>query len=87
MSSVVGDRMERTLSFLPTCGSTNRVPGLGGQEQMFPTCVMAGTGIGWGQSHLLILGGADESNFFKVDELRDKHPGFPRPGLGIPHHH
>ena len=43
-----------------------------------PTCVMAGTGIGWGQSHLLILGGADESNFFKVDELRDKHPGFPR---------
>lgn len=43
-----------------------------------PTCVMAGTGIGWGQSHLLVLGGADESNFFKVDELRDKHPGFPK---------
>ena len=43
-----------------------------------PTCVMAGTGIGWGQSHLLVLGGADESNFFKVDELRDMHPGFPK---------
>ncbi|MAI71913.1 MAG: sodium:solute symporter [Rhodopirellula sp.] len=43
-----------------------------------PTCVMAGTGIGWGQSHLLILGGADESNFFKADELRDDHPGFPQ---------
>jgi SSS family transporter len=43
-----------------------------------PTCVMAGTGIGWGQSHLLVLGGADESNFFKADELRDNHPGFPK---------
>ncbi len=43
-----------------------------------PTCVMAGTGIGWGQSHLLVLGGADEANFFKADELRDDHPGFPK---------
>lgn len=43
-----------------------------------PTCVMAGTGIGWGQSHLLVLGGADETNFFKADELRDNHPGFPK---------
>lgn len=43
-----------------------------------PRCVMAGTGIGWGQSHLLVLGGADGSLFFKSDELRDNHPGFPK---------
>ena len=43
-----------------------------------PRCVMAGTGIGWGQSHLLVLGGADGSLFFKADELRDNHPGFPK---------
>ena len=43
-----------------------------------PKCVMAGTGIRWGQSHLLILGGADGSLFSKADELRDDHPGFPK---------
>ena len=37
---------------------------------------MAGTGIASGQSHLLVLGGADGSLFFKADELRDTHPGF-----------
>jgi len=43
-----------------------------------PKCVMAGTGVGWGQSHLLVLGGADGSKFFQGDELRDDHPGFPK---------
>lgn len=41
-----------------------------------PKCVMAGTGIASGQSHLLVLGGADGSLFFKADELRETHPGF-----------
>ncbi len=46
-----------------------------------PRCVMAGTGIGSGQSHILVLGGADGSLFFQSDELKDEHPGFPRQAL------
>ncbi|MDH3583951.1 MAG: sodium/solute symporter, partial [Phycisphaerae bacterium] len=46
-----------------------------------PRCVMAGTGIGFGQSHIFVLGGADGSLFFKGNELRDEHPGFPREAL------
>ncbi|TWT64555.1 N-acetylneuraminate epimerase precursor [Rubinisphaera italica] len=46
-----------------------------------PRSVMAGTGIGFGQSHLFILGGDDGENFFKADELRDNHPGFLREAL------
>ena len=43
-----------------------------------PRCVMAGSGIATGQSHLLVLGGADGSLFHRTDELRDRHPGFPK---------
>ena len=46
-----------------------------------PRCVMAGTGIGFGQSHLFVLGGADGSLFFKADDLKDDHPGFPTEAL------
>lgn len=46
-----------------------------------PRCVMAGTGIGLGQSHVFVLGGADGSLFFRGDELKDDHPGFPREAL------
>lgn len=48
------------------------------QRADIPTCAMAGTGIDVGQSHLFILGGADGSNFFRADELKDDHPGFPK---------
>ncbi len=41
-----------------------------------PRCVMAGTGIGFGQSHIFVLGGATEELYFRSDELRDDHPGF-----------
>jgi solute:Na+ symporter, SSS family len=43
-----------------------------------PRPAVAGTGIGYGQSHILVLGGDDGALFFKTDELRDQHPGFPR---------
>ncbi|HIM28237.1 MAG TPA: hypothetical protein EYG57_01630 [Planctomycetes bacterium] len=43
-----------------------------------PRPVLAGTGIGFGRSHLLILGGDDGSRFFLADVLKDKHPGFPK---------
>ncbi len=46
-----------------------------------PRCVMAGTGIGQGQSHLFVLGGADGSLFFQGNELKDEHPGFPKTAL------
>lgn len=46
-----------------------------------PRCVMAGTAASIGQSHVLVLGGADGSNFFRSDELKDRHPGFPREAL------
>jgi SSS family solute:Na+ symporter len=46
-----------------------------------PRSIMAGLGIGCGQSHILILGGADGSFFFTGNELKDKHPGFPQEAL------
>ncbi|MEL6898807.1 MAG: sodium:solute symporter, partial [Planctomycetota bacterium] len=46
-----------------------------------PRCVMAGTGIRHGQSHLFVLGGATEERFFQTNELRDEHPGFIKQSL------
>ena len=46
-----------------------------------PRCVMAGTGINVGQSHIVVLGGADGSLYHKADELGDDHPGFPKEAL------
>ena len=52
-----------------------------GQRTELPTSMMAGTAIGLGQSHVVVLGGADGSLFGKADELRDTHPGFPKTSL------
>lgn len=46
-----------------------------------PRCVMAGTGIGIGQSHIFVLGGDSGEFFYRTDELRDQHPGFPKESL------
>ncbi|EMI18888.1 SSS sodium solute transporter [Rhodopirellula maiorica SM1] len=46
-----------------------------------PRGVMAGTAAAYGQSHLFVLGGADGTLFEKSDELKDKHPGFPKTAL------
>ncbi|MEM7315946.1 MAG: sodium:solute symporter, partial [Planctomycetota bacterium] len=43
-----------------------------------PRCMMAGTAMSFGQSHIFVLGGADGSLFDKADELKEDHPGFPR---------
>ena len=48
------------------------------QMQDAPRSVCAGTGIGFGQSHLFVLGGDDGALFDKADELKDEHPGFPK---------
>lgn len=46
-----------------------------------PRCVMAGTAMSVGQSHIVVLGGDDGSLFHNVDELKDNHPGFPKKAL------
>ena len=46
-----------------------------------PRSVMAGTGIASGQSHIFVLGGADGSRYFQGNELKDRHPGFPKEAL------
>lgn len=43
-----------------------------------PRCIMAGTGIALGQSHIFVLSGADETLFYQTDLLKDAHPGFPK---------
>ncbi|MEM1441339.1 MAG: sodium:solute symporter, partial [Verrucomicrobiota bacterium] len=43
-----------------------------------PAPLAAGTVAALGQSHLVVLGGADGTLFARSDELRDEHPGFPR---------
>ncbi len=48
------------------------------QRTDVPRAIAAGTGIEFGQSHLLVLGGDDGSQFLQTDELQDRHPGFPR---------
>lgn len=48
-----------------------------------PRSIMAGTAIGVGVRQIYVLGGADGSMFFKGDELKDEHPGFPREALAF----
>ena len=43
-----------------------------------PHCVMAGTAIKVGQSHIFVFGGADGTFFGRENELKDNHPGFPK---------
>ena len=52
-----------------------------------PRCVMAGTGIGFGQSHIFVLGGADGSLFSRADDLRDEAPGISPRGTDVSHDH
>jgi solute:Na+ symporter, SSS family len=43
-----------------------------------PQSFMAGTGLGYGQSHIFVLGGADGTLWGQADALKDNHPGFPK---------
>ncbi|QDV25605.1 sodium:solute symporter family transporter [Aureliella helgolandensis] len=51
------------------------------QRSDVPRCVMAGTGIDVGQSHIFVLSGATEELFSQTDALRDSHPGFIKQSL------
>jgi len=46
-----------------------------------PRCVMGGTSIQVGQSHIFVLGGDDGSLFDQADALKNEHPGFPKSAL------
>ena len=48
------------------------------QRSDVPRCVMAGTAIHVGQSHLWVLGGDHGELFDQTELLKDDHPGFPR---------
>jgi SSS family transporter len=69
------------IQFLKDCWQFTPQTGKWRRRADAPRSVMAGLGIDYGQSHLLVLGGADGSLFHRSDELRDKHPGFPKEAL------
>lgn len=48
------------------------------ERKKSPTPIMAGTAIGFSQSHIAVLGGADGSLWGQEDDLKDDHPGFPK---------
>ena len=60
-----------TWEYLPALGTWRQRAGA-------PRELMAGAGIGWGQSHIFILSGADGALFDQADALQDAHPGFPK---------
>ncbi|MEM7384253.1 MAG: sodium/solute symporter [Verrucomicrobiota bacterium] len=80
---VISGRMEEAgeLSFLADTWEYNPRKESWRQRAAAPRSLMAGTAIGFGQSHILALGGADGSLWDRVDELRDDHPGFPKEAL------
>ncbi len=48
------------------------------QRSNAPREMMAGTAIGFGQSHILFPGSASKENFHLANQLKDDHPGFPK---------
>ncbi len=80
---VMGGRRQESdnIQFLKDVWEYTPVTGAWRARVDAPRCFMAGEGIGIGQSHILILGGADGSLFDKADELKDDHPGFPKEAL------
>ncbi|MBM4035455.1 MAG: sodium/solute symporter, partial [Planctomycetes bacterium] len=47
-----------------------------------PRAVVAAPAIEWGQAHILVFGGDDGKNAARMQELKEKHPGFSRDILG-----
>ena len=43
-----------------------------------PKCLMAGVGVALSSNDLVVLGGADGTLFHRGDELKNRHPGFPK---------
>ena len=79
---VIGGRRQETaeanVEFLSDVWEYNSRTELWRQRASLPNPLMAGTAIGYGQSHVMVLGGADGSLWGKENELLDNHPGFPK---------
>lgn len=43
-----------------------------------PKAICAGVAAAVGDNHIAMFGGADDTLFFKADEIKDAHPGFPK---------
>ena len=71
----------RSFEFLQDVWEYNPTTSGWRQRADAPRCVMAGTGIGFGQSHIFVLSGATGELFFQADELKDDHPGFLKQSL------
>ncbi|WP_231615607.1 sodium:solute symporter family transporter [Novipirellula artificiosorum] len=72
---------QSSFEFLRDVWEFNPNTGQWRQRSDAPRCVMAGTSIKFGQSHVFVLGGATEERFFQSDELKDNHPGFVKESL------
>lgn len=76
-----GDAEEAGPEFLKDVWEFNPTTNAWRKRTDVPRCVMAGTAIKQGQSHVFVLGGATEELFFQTDELKDSHPGFVKKSL------
>lgn len=78
---VIGGRRETApeeVEFLSDVWEFNARTQVWRQRTSLETPLMAGTAIGYGQSHIFLLGGADGSMWGQADVLKDDHPGFPK---------
>lgn len=66
------------VQFLKDVWEYNPATGTWRARAGMPNSRMAGTAVGFGQSHLFVLGGADGSLWADAPGLADKHPGFPK---------
>jgi len=80
---VMGGRREEdgTIRFLADVWEFNTTTRQWRRRADSPRPAVAGTGIGFGQSHIFVLGGDDGALFAKAAELGDQHPGFIREAL------
>jgi len=79
---ISGRRQEgEQIQFLRDSWEFTPATGTWRQRADAPRSVMAGIGMGDDHGNILVLGGADGSMFYRVDELRDRHPGFPLEAL------
>jgi SSS family transporter len=62
-------------------GASEGEPNPWRQRTDVPRCVMAGTAIAVGQSHVFILGGADGRMYSMADTPQDERSGFPQEAL------
>ena len=80
---VMGGRREEdgTIRFLADVWEFNTTTRQWRRRADSPRPAVAGTGIGFGQSHIFVLGGDDGALFAKAAELGDQHPGFIKEAL------